>query len=52
LGRLRLFDISVPLMLSVASITLLLHYPLTEARSYEIKEALKRRRAELAAANA
>jgi glycoside/pentoside/hexuronide:cation symporter, GPH family len=52
LFRLRLFDIGVPLMLSVASIVLLLRYPLTEARSYEIKEALKRRRAELAAANA
>jgi hypothetical protein len=47
LFRLRLFDIGVPLMLSVASIVLLLRYPLTEARSYEIKEALKQRHANM-----
>lgn len=45
LFRLRLFDIGVPLTLSVVSILLLLSYPLTEARSFEIKDALAKRRA-------
>lgn len=45
LFRLRLFDIGVPLGLSIISILLLLCYPLTEARSYEIKDALAKRRA-------
>ncbi len=45
LFRLRLFDIGVPLALSVVSILLLLTYPLTEARSFEIKDALAKRRA-------
>jgi GPH family glycoside/pentoside/hexuronide:cation symporter len=46
LYRLRLFEIGVPLALSVVSILLTLRYPLTEARCYEIKEALKKRHAE------
>lgn len=45
LFRLRLFDIGVPLALSVVSILLLLTYPLTEERSFEIKDALAKRRA-------
>lgn len=49
LFRLRLFDIGVPLALSVVSILLLLSYPLTEARSFEIKDALAKRRAAAAA---
>lgn len=50
LFRLRLFDIGVPLALSVVSILLLMRYPLTEARSFEIKDALAKRRAAAAAA--
>jgi glycoside/pentoside/hexuronide:cation symporter, GPH family len=46
LYRLRLFEIGVPLALSIVSILLTLRYPLTEARCYEIKEALKQRHAE------
>lgn len=46
LFRLRLFEIGVPLLLSIVSIGLLMWYPLTEARSYEIKDALEKRRAE------
>jgi Na+/melibiose symporter-like transporter len=46
LFRLRLFEIGVPLVLSIFSIVLTLRYPLTEARCYEIKDALTRRRAE------
>ncbi len=46
LFRLRLVEIGLPLALSVVSIFLTLRYPLTEARCYEIKEALKKRRAE------
>jgi GPH family glycoside/pentoside/hexuronide:cation symporter len=46
LFRLRLVEIGVPLALSCVSILLTLAYPLTEARSYEIKEALKKRHAE------
>jgi hypothetical protein len=48
LFRLRLVEIGLPLALSVVTIWLTLRYPLTEARCYEIKESLKRRRAELA----
>jgi Na+/melibiose symporter-like transporter len=48
LFRLRVVEIGLPLVLCVASILLTLRYPLTEARCYEIKEALKKRRAELA----
>jgi Na+/melibiose symporter-like transporter len=40
-----LFDIGVPLLLSVVSIGLTLRYPLTEARCYEIKALLKQRHA-------
>lgn len=50
LFRLRLVEIGLPLVLSVASIILTLRYPLTEQRCYEIKELLKQRRGELAAA--
>jgi Na+/melibiose symporter-like transporter len=48
LFRLRLVEIGVPLALSCVSILLTLRYPLTEARCYEIKEALKNRHAERA----
>jgi GPH family glycoside/pentoside/hexuronide:cation symporter len=48
LFRLRLFEISVPIVLSVVSIFLTLRYPLTEARCYEIKEALQARHAKQA----
>ena len=50
LFRLRLFEIGVPLALSVVSILLLLSYPLTDARCYEIKAELQRRHAEQAQA--
>jgi GPH family glycoside/pentoside/hexuronide:cation symporter len=46
LFRLRLFEIGVPLLLSVVCIFLTLRYPLTEARCYEIKEALQARHAQ------
>lgn len=46
LFRLRLIEISVPLVLSIISIVLTLRYPLTEARCREIEQALKARRAE------
>jgi glycoside/pentoside/hexuronide:cation symporter, GPH family len=48
LFRLRLVEIGLPLVLSIISILLTLRYPLTEARCYEIKAALKKRRAESA----
>jgi glycoside/pentoside/hexuronide:cation symporter, GPH family len=48
LFRLRLVEIGLPLLLSIVSILLTLRYPLTETRCYEIKEALKKRHAELA----
>jgi GPH family glycoside/pentoside/hexuronide:cation symporter len=44
LFRLRLVEIGLPLVLCLASIVLTLCYPLTEARSYEVKELLKTRR--------
>ena len=50
LFRLRLVEIGLPLALSVVSILFVLRYPLTEQRCYEIKELLKRRRGDLAAA--
>src|SRR4051812_1179903 len=43
LFRLRFVEIGLPLLLSVVSIFLTLNYPLTEARCYEIKAALKAR---------
>lgn len=43
LFRLRLVEIGLPLVLSIVSIFLTLRYPLTEARCYEIKAALKKR---------
>jgi Na+/melibiose symporter-like transporter len=46
LYRLRLVEIGLPLVLSIISILLTLRYPLTEARCYEIKEALTKRREE------
>jgi GPH family glycoside/pentoside/hexuronide:cation symporter len=46
LFRLRLFEIGLPLALSVVSILLTVGYPLTEARAYEIKQALQKRHAE------
>jgi GPH family glycoside/pentoside/hexuronide:cation symporter len=48
LFRLRLVEIGLPLALSIISIWLTLRYPLTEARCYEIKAALKKQRAESA----
>jgi glycoside/pentoside/hexuronide:cation symporter, GPH family len=48
LFRLRLVEIGLPLVLSIVSILLTVRYPLTEARCYDIKEALKKRHADLA----
>ncbi|MEX2170749.1 MAG: MFS transporter [Pirellulales bacterium] len=48
LFRLRVVEIGVPLLLSIISIVLTLRYPLTEARCYEIEQALRKRRAEQA----
>jgi glycoside/pentoside/hexuronide:cation symporter, GPH family len=49
--RLRLFEIGLPLVLSIVSLALTFRYPLTEERCYEIKAELERRRAaKLAAA--
>jgi Na+/melibiose symporter-like transporter len=45
LYRLRVIEIGLPLLLSLCSIWFTLRYPLTEARCYEIKEALEARRA-------
>lgn len=45
LFRLRLVEIGLPLLLSLVSIALTLKYPLTEERCYEIKAALKARKA-------
>lgn len=45
LFRLRVVEIGLPLLLSMISILLTMNYPLTEARCYEIKEALRQRRA-------
>ena len=45
LFRLRLVEIGLPLLLSIVSIALTFYYPLTEARCYEIKNALQQRRA-------
>jgi glycoside/pentoside/hexuronide:cation symporter, GPH family len=45
LFRLRLVEIGLPLLLSAISIALTLRYPLSEARCYEIKAALKARHA-------
>jgi Na+/melibiose symporter-like transporter len=47
LFRLRVIEIGLPLALSVVSLLLTLRYPLTEARSYEIKEALQKRHADM-----
>jgi GPH family glycoside/pentoside/hexuronide:cation symporter len=44
LYRLRLVEIGLPLLLSVVSVALLIGYPLTEARCYEIKAALEERK--------
>jgi hypothetical protein len=48
LYRLRVIEIGLPLLLSGVSIWFTLRYPLTEARCYEIKEALEARREKLA----
>lgn len=47
---LRCWEIGLPPALVAISFFLLLRYPLTEARAYEIKELLARRKAEAAAA--
>jgi GPH family glycoside/pentoside/hexuronide:cation symporter len=47
---LRVIEIGLPLALSVVSIFLTLRYPLTEARCYEIKAELEKRRGQLAPA--
>jgi Na+/melibiose symporter-like transporter len=51
LFRLRLMEIGLPLALSVVTILLVLRYPLTEQRCYEIKELLKQRRGPLPTAS-
>ena len=44
----RVVEIGLPFLLSLLSIFLVLKYSLTEKRSYEIKEILRQRNAELA----
>ena len=41
---LRVFEIGLPIGLCVISLLLIRMYPLNEARAYEIKDALKKRR--------
>ncbi len=45
---LRVFDIAIPIFLCVISTVLLVRYPLSEARAYEVKAALERRKGEAA----
>ncbi len=47
LFRLRVVEIGLPLVTSIFSILLVMRYPLTESRSYEIKELLIKRRGQL-----
>jgi glycoside/pentoside/hexuronide:cation symporter, GPH family len=42
----RVFEIGLPIVLSVFSIFFVRAYPITEARAYEVKERLAARRAE------
>jgi Na+/melibiose symporter-like transporter len=44
LFRLRLVEIGLPIALSLITVALLFGYPLTEARCYEIKAELERRK--------
>lgn len=46
---LRVFDIGVPLLTSAAAVLIMLRYPITEERAYEIREELERRRGKLGA---
>ena len=39
----RVVEIGLPLLLSLISLFFVFRYPLTDARSYEIKEALEKR---------
>ena len=43
--RLRIIEISLPLVLSIFSLLLTFRYPLSETRVYEIKAELERRKA-------
>ena len=43
----RVVEIGLPLLLSVVSVLLTIRYPLTEARCYEIKDALEQRHEKL-----
>ena len=42
---LRVFEIGLPIVLGLLSIVMVLRYPLSEAKAYEIKKALEKRRA-------
>jgi GPH family glycoside/pentoside/hexuronide:cation symporter len=44
---LRVFDVGVPLLTSALAIAIMLTYPISERRAYEIREELERRRGKL-----
>lgn len=48
----RVCEIGIPILLGAVSLALVLRYPLSEARAYEIKSELERRRGEHPAADA
>jgi GPH family glycoside/pentoside/hexuronide:cation symporter len=47
---LRVFDVAVPLVTSALAIVIMLTYPITERRAYEIRAELERRRGKLGSA--
>ena len=47
---LRVFDVGVPLITSALAIVIMLTYPITEDRAYEIRKELERRRGTLGSA--
>ena len=44
---LRVFDVGVPLLTSALAIVIMLTYPISEDRAYEIRAELERRRGKL-----
>jgi GPH family glycoside/pentoside/hexuronide:cation symporter len=46
---LRVFDVGVPLLTSALAIAIMLTYPISEQRAYEIREELEKRRGKLGA---
>jgi GPH family glycoside/pentoside/hexuronide:cation symporter len=44
---LRVFDVGVPLVTSALAIGIMVTYPISERRAYEIREELERRRGKL-----